>query len=158
MLIRRIAVAGFLFASLYLGAQVDDKAATIVLPNPELIHCRSMNCFQLWKQDDTSDGRAVYPAQVLTDLVDGEVVGLTAVFDKSVSAHAIQGAIDAIHGDKKIVQGPKMLVWRAEAEQLAVSLTDEDDGTTQLTYLEFATHGSLIPSAHIFSAPKDCGK
>jgi hypothetical protein len=157
MLIRRIAVAGFLFASLHVAAQVGDKAAKIVLPNPQLIHCRSLTCSQLWKQD-ASEGRTVYPAQVLTDLVDGEIVGLTAVYDKSVSAQAIQGAIDAIYGDKKIVQGPKMLVWRAEAEHLAVSLTDEADGTTQLTYLEFATHGSLIPSAHIFSIPKDCGK
>jgi hypothetical protein len=157
MLIRRIAVASFLFASLYVDAQVGNKASKIVLPNPQLIHCRSTDCSRLWSQDSGDDG-SVYPAQVLTDLVNGEVVGLTAVYDKSISFQELRDAIDMLYADRKVVQGPKLLVWRAEREQLAVSLVEQDDGTMQVTYLEFATHGSLIPSAHIFSGPKDCGK
>jgi len=85
---RVIAVVGCLLASLCAGAQVGESTHKL-LPNPRLIHCRSMDCSQLWKQD-SGDGRTLYPSQVLTDFVDGEVVALTAVYDKSVSTQELQ--------------------------------------------------------------------
>jgi hypothetical protein len=53
------------------------------------LRCHAAGCSQLWKQD-SDDGDPVYPAQVLTDFVKGEVVGLTAVYDKSVSTEEIR--------------------------------------------------------------------
>ncbi|SPE43630.1 hypothetical protein SBA7_1610003 [Candidatus Sulfotelmatobacter sp. SbA7] len=140
-------------------AQAVGGTRKIVLPNPQLIHCRSAECSQLWKQD-SGDGGAVYPAQVLTDFVNGEVVGLTAVYDKSVSTQELRAAIDTLYGKWTFdLHGSKLFIWRVEPEKLAVQLTDRDDGTKLVIYLDFGTYGSHMPSAHIDpSAQTDCGK
>ena len=155
---RVIAVVGCLFASLYASAQVGDNTRKIVLPNPRLIHCHAEECSQLWRQD-SGDGRVVYPAQVLTDFAGGEVVALTAVYDKSVSTQELRAAIDALYAKSKVVQGSKLFVWRVEPERMAVQLADLGDGTNQVAYLKFGTTSSLVPAAHIFpTAQTDCGK
>ena len=153
---RVIAVVGCLLASLCAGAQVGDSARKIVLPNPRLIHCRSVDCSQLWKQD-SGDGRTAYPSQVLTDFVDGEVVALTAVYDKSVSTQELRTAIDTLYAKSKVVQGSKLFVWRVEPGRMAVQLAEREDGAKQVAYLKFGTNSSLVPSAHIFSEKADCG-
>jgi hypothetical protein len=109
---RVIAAMVCLLASLCASAQAGDRTRKIVLPNPELIHCRSAQCSQLWKQD-SGDGGVVYPAQVLTDFVNGEVVGLTAVYDKSISEDEIRSAIDALY-PKAAMSGLPGL-WRVES-------------------------------------------
>lgn len=155
---RVIVVVGCLFASLCTRAQVGDSTRQIVLPNPRLIHCRSVGCSQLWKHDP-GDGRTVYPSQVLTDLVDGEVVALTAVYDKSISTQELRAAIDTLYAKSKVVQGSKLFVWCVEPERMAVQLADMGDGTNQVAYLKFGTTSSLVPAAHIFpTAETDCGK
>jgi hypothetical protein len=156
---RTIASAACLLASLLAGAQAGERTRNLVLPNPKLIHCHSAECSQLWKQD-SNDGVTVYPAQVLTDVVDGEVVALTAVYDKSVSRQELQVAIDTLYAKWKVeLHGGRLSLWRVESEQLAVSLADGDNGTKQVAYLKFGTYKSLVPSAHIFpSAQIDCGK
>lgn len=150
---RVIAVVGCLLTSLCAGAQAGGNARKIVLPNPQLIHCRSAQCSQLWKQD-SGDGGEVYPAQVLTDFVDGEIVGLTAVYDKSVSKKELQAAINALYEkwairstDGTVIDG----LWRVESERIAISLFESSDGTKRVTYLKFTSGGmgSLVPSAHI---------
>ena len=137
-----IALAGSLFASLSACAQVTRK---VVLPNPQLVHCHSAECSQLWKQD-SADGGIVYPAQVLTDFVNGEVVGLTAVYDKSVSKEELRAAINALFLNSPQVAND---VWRVEPEQLAISLFDGIDGAKEITYLKFGTYVSHVPSAHL---------
>ncbi len=129
----------------------------IVLPNPHLIHCDSADCSQMWGQDLGHDG-AVYPAPVLTDLVNGEVVGLTAVYDKSVSTQELWAAIDRLYPKREVVHGNGAFVWRVEPDQLAVSLADENDGTKQVIYLKFDTYESHVPSAHIYPAHADGDK
>ena len=101
----------------------------------------------MWKQD-SGDGGGVYPAQILTDLVNGEVVGLTAVYDKSVSDDELRAAIDALYG-KWTFHSDAISPWRVESEHIAVSIFDGDDGTKQITYLRLGKPGSLVPSAHI---------
>lgn len=149
---RVIAVVGCLLGSLCAGAQAGENMRKIVLPNPQLIHCRSAECSQLWKQD-SGDGGVVYPAQVMTDFVNGEVVGLTAVYDKSVSKKELQAAINALyeksaaHGDNgTVLEG----LWRVESERIAISLFEYSDGTKRVIYLKFARGmADLVPSAHI---------
>jgi len=153
---RLIAVVGCLLASLGAGAQVGDSTRKIALPNPRLIHCRAVDCSQLWKQD-SGGGRMVYPSQVLTDFVDGEVVALTAAYDKSVSTQDLQTAINTLYAKSKAVQGSKLFVWRVEPERLAVQLAEMADGTKQVAYLKFGTKSSIVLSAHIFSEKADCG-
>ncbi len=145
-----------LLASLCATAQAAEGPRKIVLPNPQLIHCRSASCSQLWKQD-SDDGGVVYPAQVLTDFVNGEVVGLTAVYDKSVSAEELRAAISKLYGDRFLtVHTNTVSAWRIEAEQLAISMSDGIDGAKEVIYLKFAPYSGtpgyspfLVPSAHL---------
>jgi hypothetical protein len=53
----------------------------------------------------------------------------------------------AFHDD---TSDTKLWLWRVEPEQLAIQLSDRDDGVKQLTYLKFGTTSSHIPSAHIY--------
>ena len=148
---RVIGVVGCLLAALCASAQAGESTHRIVLPNPQLIHCHSAECSQLWKQD-SGDGRAVYPAQILTDLVKGEVVGLTAVYDKSVSASELRAAINTLYG-RWTFHSDSISMWRVESEQFVISIFDGCDGAKEITYLKLGTPGSLVPSAHI-----DCRK
>lgn len=141
-----ISIVSCLLASLCAPAQAVESTRKIVLPNPQLIHCHSAECSQLWEKD--SDGGAAYPAQVLTDLVNGQVVGLTAVYDKSVSTSELRAAINALYG-KWTFHSDSISMWRVESQQFAISMFDGKDGAKEVTYLKFGTPGSLVPSAHI---------
>jgi hypothetical protein len=143
---RVIAVVGCLLSSVCAGGQAVENTRKIVLPNPQLIHCRSAECSQLWKQD-SGDGGVVYPAQVLTDLFNGEVVGLTAVYDKSVSKRELQAAINELYETSALLDG----LWRVESERIVIQLSEPSDGTKRLIYLKVKPDGSLLPSAHICS-------
>jgi hypothetical protein len=78
----------------------------------------------------------------------GEVVGLTAVYDKSVSVEELRSAIDKLYPKAAIQDLPGL--WRVEAEQLAIQLSARKDGAKQLVYLKFTRRpDSLVPSAHI---------
>jgi hypothetical protein len=144
---RVIAVTGCLLASLCAGAQAVGSTRKIVLPNPQLIHCHSAECSRLWKYN-SGDGGTIYPAQILTDLVNGEVVGLTAVYDKSVSTNELRTAINTLYG-KWSFHSDSTSMWRVESEQFAISMFDGSDGAKEITYLKFGTPVSLVPSAHI---------
>jgi hypothetical protein len=119
-----------------------------VLPSPQLIHCRAAECSQLWKVP-SADATA-YPAQVLTDVVHGEVVGLTAVYDKSVSTEELRSAIHALYPNPEDAVDGSM--WHVKAEQLSISLCEWNDGTKWVVYTKIVKPGeagSLVPSAHI---------
>jgi len=142
-----MAAIGCFLASLCAGAQAGAGIRKIVLPNPQLIHCRSAECSQLWKQD-SGDGGVVYPAQVFTDFVNGEVVGLTAAYDKSVSERELHVAINTLYEKWERLDG----LWRVEPEQIVIQLSERSDGTKQLIYLKVSKGmASLVPSAHICS-------
>ena len=145
----RVMVAtGFLLAALCAAAQAGNTTRNVVLPSPQLIHCRAAECSQLWKKDST-DGGVVYPAQVLTDFVNGEIVGLTAVYDKSVTTEEIRAAINALYS--KWTMSGLINTWRVEPEQLMISVYDGKDGAQQVTYLKIGgTYASHVPSAHLY--------
>ena len=143
---RVMAAVGCLLASLCAGAQAGNSTRKVVLPSPQLIHCHSADCSQLWKQD-SSDGGIVYPAQVLTDFVNGEIVGLTAVYDKSVSTEELRAAINALYS-KWTVPGLD-LHWRVDPEQLVISVADGCAGAKLVIYLKIGTYASHVPSAHL---------
>ncbi len=139
------------------GAQSGDKPRKIVLPNAQLIHCRSAQCSQLWKQE-SQDGDAIYPSQVLTDVVNGEVVGLTAVYDESASTKELEATVNAGFGEWSL--GGPAWCWRVVPDQIAIQLSQREDGTKQLIYLKFVPYkssGSLVPSAHIYSGESGNG-
>ena len=140
------------FLLLCTEAQAGESPRKIVLPNPQLIHCHAAGCSQLWKEEP-SNGTAVYPSQVLTDLVNGEVVGLIAVYDKSVSTEELRDALGKLAGKSPLFQSSSGTGWRIESEQLAISVFNGLDGAKQVSYLKFGTLESHVPSAHL-----DCQK
>jgi hypothetical protein len=137
-------IAVCFLSSLCTAAQETATTRKIVLPSPSLVHCHSVACSQLWNQD--SGNGADYPAKVLTDFVNDEIVCLTAVYNKSVSTAEILSAIDALYGNWKVAQSDNLWLWRIEPEQLSIQLADRDDGTKWLMYLKF---GAAVPSLHI---------
>jgi hypothetical protein len=144
-----------LLSSLYAGSQPGDRTRKIALPSPQLIHCRSSECSKLWNQE-SSDAGTVYPAQVLTDLVNGEVVGLTAVYDKSVSKSELRDAINKLYDKSKFQIASD--IWRVESEQVAISIFDGNDGAKEVTYLKFGSYASHAPSAHLECPDKPIAK
>ncbi len=147
---RTLTAIACLLLSSYAGGQAGGDAYKIVLPNPQLINCRSAKCSQLWKQEPKNDN-AIYPSQVLTDIVNGEIVGLTAVYDKSVSEKDLAAAISTRYGKSSFV-GVSLWGWRVVPDQFAIQLSKAQDGAKQRTYLKFVPYGSigsLVPSAHI---------
>lgn len=90
--------------------------------------------------------------------MNGEVVGVTAVYDKSVSMEELRSAIETLYPNPKdAIDGPIGSLWRVEAEQLVIQLHDRKDGTKQLIYLRIVKTGgasSLVPSAHIIDPTK----
>jgi hypothetical protein len=136
---RVIAAVCFLLGSLCAGEQAGDNTRKIVLPSPQLIHCRSAQCSQLWKED-SGDGGMVYPAQVMTDFVNGEVVGLTAVYDKSVSKKELHTAIKALFEKSEVQDG----LWRVESERIVIQLSEHSDGTKRIIYLKVTSGGWIL--------------
>lgn len=149
----RVLVTAGLLASVSLVAQ--EKGRNVILPSPQLIHCRSAECSRLWKEESSSGGSAL-PAQIRVDNVNGEIVGLTAVYDKSVSTEEIRAAIDAVYGKSRMVlHSDTLWIWRVEPEKLVIQLAHQGDGESQLIYLKIGTVASLTPAAHIVD---DSGK
>jgi hypothetical protein len=129
--------------------QAGESTRRIVLPNPQLIHCRSAQCSKLWKEQSSDEGW-VLPAQIRLDTVNDEITGLTAVYEKSVSTQEIRAAIDSVYGKSRVASGSdKLWLWRVEPQQIAIQLTAEKNGENQLIYLKFGTPTSLTPAAHI---------
>jgi hypothetical protein len=89
---------------------------------------------------------------VMTDLVNGEIVGLTAVYDKSVSENELRAAIDALYKKWSLRDMP---IWRVETEHVAISIADGNAGAKEVIYLKFGTYESHLPSAHIYDC-KNC--
>lgn len=80
--------------------------------------------------------------------MNGEVVGLTAFYDKSVSLEELRSAIDTLY-PKAATPGLPGL-WRVKPEQLVIQLSEREDGTKLLIYLKnVRSYSSLVPSAHI---------
>lgn len=119
----------------------------VVLPNPRLLRCTSAECFQLWSEKPIQS--AVFPKQLIVDMNQGCIYGMTALYDKSVSVDAIKSAIDERYAkwqNTELSSSPVKL-WRVEPEQFTIQLSvasggDEkrkvaEAGTKQTIYIAF---------------------
>ncbi len=125
----------------------EDKA-TIILPNPKLLTCRSADCSQLWSEESTNTN-AVSPKQLIIDSDHGCPYGMTAVYEKSVSVDDLRAVVNDRY-EKWSVPGfekSQLKLWRVEPEKFAIQLSvlDKNDekkhvgeaGTKRLIYLAF---------------------
>lgn len=126
----------------------EEKSTLLVLPNPKLLRCRSSECFQLWSEKPT-DEKAVFPKQVIIDMNQDCLYGMSALYDKSISLEDITAAIDARYGKwarSDFADSPVKL-WRVESDKFAIQLSvaGKDDekksiaevGTKQAIFIAF---------------------
>lgn len=135
---------------------VNDEKAHVVLPSPKLLRCRSSDCFNLWLGDRQPD--EVFPKQLLIDMNQDCVYDLEAFYDKSVSEHDIELAIDERYLGSKNTDFAKSSIrlWRVESERFAIQLGEVDKrdqkrnavepGTKQVIYIAFG--GASACNAH----------
>ncbi len=123
----------------------------VVLPNSKLIGCKASACSQVW-QDIPTDAAAIYPHNISIDIENGAVLGIVALYDKSVSVADIKASIDDHYGKSTYVidnETSPVKVWRAEPEKIAIQLAVEDDGMKQVIYLSASAWGTRhgLPAA-----------
>ena len=119
----------------------------IVLPNPKLIGCKSFNCPQMLT--DSPAEAPTYPWQVSLDFADGQVVGLTALYDQPTTMDEVKFAIDERYGKWAFAaaSSEQIRLWRVEPEKFVISLCTNDDGMVQLVYLIFDARHPLSEPA-----------
>ena len=126
----------------------EENASRLVLPNPKLLRCRSSDCFQLWSEE-SNEANAVFPKQLIIDMKQSCLYGMTAVYDKSIPVEEVKAAIDESYGKWALADSASSAVklWRVTPERFAVQLSvadknDEkrniaDAGTKQAIYIAF---------------------
>jgi len=131
----------------------EDNRSRIVLPNPELLRCKSSDCYQVWSEK-SAKADAVFPKQVLIDTNEGCIYGITALYDKSIAVDDIKAAIDERYGKWSLSEfaNSPLKIWRVESERFAIQLSvaDRDDekrnigerGTKQAIFLAFGGRGA----------------
>jgi len=104
----------------------EQNGGHVVLPNPNLLRCRSSDCSRLWS--DNPDADAVLPKQIRVDVDHNCVYGFTALYDKSVSVDAVEAAIDERYKKWALAEfaNSPLRLWRVESEKLAIQLSTGD--------------------------------
>jgi hypothetical protein len=125
----------------------EENGKRIVLPNPQLLRCKSSDCFDLWS--GTPPANAVFPKQVSLDFNQGCIYGLTALYDKSIPLDDVRSAIDERYAKWVMPHfaRPPMMIWRVEPEKFIVDLhvagkLDQEvyfieAGTKEVIYIAF---------------------
>ena len=126
----------------------EEKNKRLVLPNPKLLRCKSADCFQLWLETPT-EPNAIFPKQLVIDMKQNCLYGMTATYDKSVSLDDVKAAIDERYGKWELAQfaNSPIKLWRVESEKFAIQLhvADKKDekmkiaeaGTQRANYIAF---------------------
>jgi hypothetical protein len=82
----------------------------IVLPNEQLMSCKSSSCSQLYSDAGPND---IYPRQVIVDFLGSNgsescLRSIAAVYEKSVSIDDLKAAIDQRYGKWAFADSPKL--------------------------------------------------
>jgi hypothetical protein len=146
---KRVLTAVVLMLGLACGqTATEENGNRIVLPNPKLLRCKSSDCSQMWLEK-SAETNAVYQRQVIIDMNQSCLYGMTALFDKSVPLDDIKAAIDGRYGKWAVPEflNSPLKLWRVEPEKFAIQLSvatkkDEkrniaDAGTRQALYIAF---------------------
>jgi hypothetical protein len=110
----------------------EEKSSHLVLPNPKLLRCTSSDCFQLWPEKSV-DANAVFPKQLIIDMNQNCLYGMTALYDKSVSVDDVRTAIDERYekwARTDFANSSAIKLWRVEPEKFVIQLSvaGKEDG------------------------------
>jgi hypothetical protein len=135
-----------LLALTHVRAANEERGTRVVLPNAQLLRCKSSDCLQVWSENSVV-ATAAFPKQVVIDADQGCIYGMTALYDKSIPVDDVRAAIDERYGrwaQSEFVT-PSLRIWRVESEQFAIQLSvmDKKDqkqnrgeaGTKRVIYL-----------------------
>ena len=124
----------------------EENSKRIALPSSKLLRCKSSDCF-LWPGEQ--ERNVVYPKQVILDMDQDCLYGMTVLYDKSISIEKVKDVIDEPYGNwalEEFLDSPIKL-WRVEPEKFAIQLSVADkkaermhiadEGTKQVIYLAF---------------------
>ena len=129
-------------------AAKEGTSSRVVLPNSELLRCKSSDCYQLWSGKSV-EANAIFPTQISVDTKGGCIYGLTARYDKSVALDDIKTAINVRYGRWVLPESANspIKLWRVESERFAIQLValDKKDerrniglaGSKQAIYIAF---------------------
>ena len=144
----RAIVAGVLLIGMgHFQAAKEGNTSRLVLPNPGLLRCTSSDCSRLWSENPGAND--VFPKQLIVDMNQNCIYGMTALYDKSVPVDDIKSAIDERYAKWVNAQfaSSALKLWRVEPETFAIQLSvaDKKDekrniaeaGTKQVIYIAF---------------------
>lgn len=102
-----------------------ETRSRIVLPNPDLLRCKSSACSQTWLEK-SDQANAVFPKQVIIDMNQGCLYGITALYDSSIPVDEIRNALDERYGKWAVSMAIPLRVWRVEPDNFAIQLSVAD--------------------------------
>src|SRR5882762_3715613 len=116
---RLIAAAVLMLSLAHCQTAKEEKSTRLALPNAKLLRCKSSDCFQLWLEK-SAETNAVFPKQLVIDMNQNCLYGMTATYDKSIPVEDVRAAIDERYGRWALPlddpSGPVKL-WRVEPEK-----------------------------------------
>ena len=141
-----LAAVLFVLVPTYSQTVSKETRSRIVLPNPDLLRCKSSACSHTWlEKSDQAD--AVFPKQVIIDMNQDCLYGITALYDSSIPVDEIRNALDERYGKWAVSAAAPLRVWRAEPDKFAIQLgvADKNDqkrhmavvGTKKVIYIAF---------------------
>jgi hypothetical protein len=122
------------------SAKEENGSSRFVLPNPKLLRCKSSDCFQLWSEKSV-EANAVFPKQVIIDMNQSCIYGMTVSWDKSISIDDVKAAIDERYGKWALGQfaNSTMKLGRVEPEKFAIQLSVADKKDEKMNVAEAGT-------------------
>jgi len=127
------------------SAQQEDSSR-LMLPTPKLLRCRSSDCFQLWLEKP-EEANAVFPKQLIIDMKQSCLYGMTALYDKSIPMDEVKAAIDERYRKWALPSNDDAAVpvklWRVEPEKFAIQLSVADKKDEKMNIAEAGTKRAI---------------
>jgi hypothetical protein len=126
---------------------IGQSRGRLALPNPKLLRCSSSDCYQLWSE--AIERKDIFPKQMIVDMDQGCIYGMTALYDRSVPLDQIKSAIDDLYGQWSVndLGNSNLHIWRVDPQKFVVQLgvaSKQDEkrnvaeaGTRQAIYIAF---------------------
>src|SRR6267154_5453093 len=145
---RLMAKAVLLFGFATSQTATEENILGVLLPSPRLLRCQSSECSQLWLEK-SGKTNAIYPKQVMLDMNQGCLYGLTVLYEKSIPVEEVMAAIDERYGKWSLSNfaSSSLRLCRVEPDKFAIQMSvagkaDEkkhiaEAGTTRVIYIAF---------------------
>ena len=140
---------GLLIATLIcMGQDVLKPGGRVILPNPKLVRCSSLECSELWETKAPKPGD-IYPLRIEVGLP-GQACpfGVSAVYDKAVPFDYLEAAIESRYGkgEPKHWTKARLSFWEV-ANDFTIVLDEADEGIAKARHVDVGTKELFIDDA-----------